>query len=403
MWVIDAKKYIIITLIISVMQKICFVMPYHILDNRGGGAEVQAWLLAKELARRGYDVTYIAQSTRKTYTSSEMISGVKIKWIKYIPKFFPLAWRNFLNRLKDEKPDFVIQRGSMPEISWAAGKYSRKSGAKFIWICSDNSSPFKWVSLKNQIRAIRKGGSKIYKLIFLTMNAFILDILRHYGMRNVFVAFNQNDYQQKILKREFGLDSHRIVSGHEFPAVLNAPGMRLDKGIVLWVGNLGERKRPEKYIELARRAKRENLEFVMIGTKDDKSYVDKLFENAPPNLEWLGHLSFEETLEWFRRAAFFVNTSEKEKEGFPNTYIQAWLRGVPVFTLEVDPSEIIQTERLGFVENNLSKILDKFRYFQNRRDEYAEFSKRVQEYARAHHSIEIMADSFLKAVCDLIK
>ena len=29
-------------------RRICFVMPFHIQEMRGGGAEVQAWLLAKD-------------------------------------------------------------------------------------------------------------------------------------------------------------------------------------------------------------------------------------------------------------------------------------------------------------------------------------------------------------------
>jgi len=46
------------------IKKICFVMPWHITE-RGGGAEVQANYLSRELVNRGFSVYYICQSTNK--------------------------------------------------------------------------------------------------------------------------------------------------------------------------------------------------------------------------------------------------------------------------------------------------------------------------------------------------
>jgi len=63
----------------------------------------------------------------------------------------------------------------------------------------------------------------------------------------------------------------------------------------------------------------------------------------------MGKLPFEETLKIFDGATLFVNTSKSESEGFPNTYIQAWLRGVPVISFDVDPDGVIAKNGLGKV------------------------------------------------------
>ena len=46
---------------INKVSKIVFVMLWHITE-RTGGAEVQANYLAVDLAKRGYDVSYICQT-----------------------------------------------------------------------------------------------------------------------------------------------------------------------------------------------------------------------------------------------------------------------------------------------------------------------------------------------------
>jgi hypothetical protein len=42
------------------------------------------------------------------------------------------------------------------------------------------------------------------------------------------------------------------------------------------------------------------------------------------NLEYVGPVSLEEVNVWLARSSIFVNTS-LPRQGFPNTFIQAWL------------------------------------------------------------------------------
>jgi glycosyltransferase involved in cell wall biosynthesis len=65
---------------------------------------------------------------------------------------------------------------------------------------------------------------------------------------------------------------------------------------------------------------------------------------ACANLTFHGSLSYLDAADLYGRAKVLLNTSDVE--GFPNTYLQAWIRGVPVVTL-IDPDRVIEREGLG--------------------------------------------------------
>jgi glycosyltransferase involved in cell wall biosynthesis len=65
---------------------------------------------------------------------------------------------------------------------------------------------------------------------------------------------------------------------------------------------------------------------------------------ACANLTFHGPLSHLDATDLYGRAKLLVNTSDVE--GFPNSYLQAWIRGVPVITL-IDPDRVIEREGLG--------------------------------------------------------
>ena len=372
----------------------CFVMPFHFSEGRGGGAEVQAWFLARDLAHRGYRVRYVAQSVSRNEGKSEIREGVTIRWLRYRKYFRWLNSRAYYDALCDANPDIVVQR-TTSHLTGVAAFWARLHKRRFIWICTDNHSPLRWAFLRRQLAANRRGRVGFLKSLTFLSNALIVDLMRDWGMRRLSQAFTQNDHQRYLLKQSFGLDSERMLSGHPLPEHTDPPSERLNNGIVLWASNLGPNKRPEQFIEMARFATSSQFRFIMIGGRDDPQYIKWLFADIPGNFEWLGRLSHEETLSWFRRAAFFVNTSEHQREGFPNTFIEAWMRGVLVISLEVNPNALLTREKLGFITGDPQNAVETMIQLSRDVPRYCELADRAIKYARTRHSISSMTENFL--------
>lgn len=124
---------------------------------------------------------------------------------------------------------------------------------------------------------------------------------------------------------------------------------------VLWVSNIRRVKRPDRLLRLAE--KLPNAKIHMAG--GPLAGHEALFREVQraaagtPNLSFHGPLSYREANELYGRAKLLVNTSDVE--GFPNSYLQAWMRGVPVVAL-IDPDRIIEREGLGVAAESVDQI-----------------------------------------------
>lgn len=127
---------------------------------------------------------------------------------------------------------------------------------------------------------------------------------------------------------------------------------------VLWVANLKDLKQPEIFIRLATELQEiPNAQFIMIGALQGTAHLKhkylKLIEGARA-LNYLGPKRQEEVNAILARSHILVNTSRYE--GFPNTFIQAWFRQMPVVSLQVSPDRLIEKKRLGFVSGSFEQL-----------------------------------------------
>jgi glycosyltransferase involved in cell wall biosynthesis len=150
-----------------------------------------------------------------------------------------------------------------------------------------------------------------------------------WGLRRVDEVVVQNEVQRATLRDHYRRDGILIPSCYTPPA----DARRADPaGYVLWTARVGPSKRCEILFELARRLPRHR--FVMIGGPDpggerEAEYLRAMEEarRTIPNLEVRGFVPFAEAERAFDGARLVLNTSSYE--GFPNTFLQAWSRGIP--------------------------------------------------------------------------
>jgi hypothetical protein len=106
---------------------------------------------------------------------------------------------------------------------------------------------------------------------------------------------------------------------------------------------------------------------------------------ATPNLEYVGQKTLEEVNELLARAHIFVNTSTHE--GFPNTFIQAWLRDVAVVSLSVDPDQLLESQHVGIAAHSESALFAAVRTLVDKPDVRASYALRGHHHATASHSM----------------
>ncbi len=161
------------------------------------------------------------------------------------------------------------------------------------------------------------------------------------GLRWADAILVQSVSQAKTLAHSYGLSGR--VAGMLVEHPLSTATRDID---VLWVSNIRHLKRPDRLLELAERLHHVKIHMVGGSVRGEESLYRhvKRAAAARANVVFHDRLSYWDTNALYGRARVLVNTSDVE--GFPNSYLQAWIRGVPVVTL-IDPDGIIEREHLG--------------------------------------------------------
>lgn len=148
---------------------------------------------------------------------------------------------------------------------------------------------------------------------------------------------------QRDWVRRYGRDATPIPSGFPVPVWNAAP-----RDEVLWVGTLRTLKRPDVFLDLA--AAFPEHRFVLCGGPgEDAALAARVAARAAglANVRFEGFVPYREIHHRFARARVLVNTSTYE--GFPNTFVLAWLHGAAVLSLGVDPDGRLEGDGLGVV------------------------------------------------------
>ena len=276
-----------------------------------------------------------------------------------------------LKLLYQIQPDIIYQRVACAYTGIAA-YYARRNNCKMVWhISSDNDVlPLqKTNSLTNGFRYIE---NKILK----------------YGIRSSHHIIAQTNQQAEFLKKHYGRTPTEVVPNfHPMPQEkIN----KTDPVKIVWVANFKPLKQPEYFIRLARDliALGEKVECIMIGAP---AHWDLSWQRSLENeIHEIGHLTYlgarplEEVNSILAKAHILVNTSLYE--GFANTFIQAWMRKVPVVSLHANPDGVLDQNEIGFFSGTYEKMLEKVLKLIKKPALRDKMGERSQAYAFEKHS-----------------
>jgi glycosyltransferase involved in cell wall biosynthesis len=212
-----------------------------------------------------------------------------------------------------------------------------------------------------------------------------------YALRNASLVAAQTLHQQQLLSTHYRIQSEIFNLAMEVPAGASRAVKDID---ALWVGNLRPVKRPDLVLDLARRLPQYRFALIGGSVPEHKAYFGRIAAEARnlPNLIVAGRIPYEKVGAWFERSRLHINTSDVE--GFPNTFLQAWIRSVPVVSF-FDPDGLIQERSLGSkcsdVEDMIVALDDLLRNPQRR----ADIGKRAHAFAAADYAAHNVAARYL--------
>jgi glycosyltransferase involved in cell wall biosynthesis len=337
-----------------------------------GGAEYQVYCLARYLRSR-MDVHYLCMADGALASAEPdiRISTVRSRdrWKRILGPCRVLDYFRVMKVLRRLHPDFIYERGASVYLGIAA-RYARRSGCTLIChIASERNVQRRWY------RSFRT-------VLFDHLDRWMSE----YGLRHTRYIFGQAQYQDRLLRRNFDRKCDLIVGNwHPEPAGLCA---KVPPIKIVWIANIKPLKKPEIFADLAEELEDvPGVEFLMIGRRASRKYQRGLDARLGRvrNLRYLGEQPLEEVNRILAGAHLLVNTSDYE--GFPNTFIQAWLHEVPIISLRVDPDDILAREGLGFRSGGFDQLVRDTRHLIENADLRTRMGTRARAYALEKHSL----------------
>lgn len=355
-------------------RKIALILGSHLTQFQGG-AELQAHYIALEAVRQHWKPHYCFLSSRK-HPSMHMGTtlhpiGQNPMWTKLNNIKYPYASR-LLTELKQIKPTAIYQRGGL-SFTGIAAHYAKKNNCRFIFhIAHDRDlTPPRYLLKRPHLIPEQ--------------------LLMHFGIKNAETIIAQTRFQAEALLKEYGKSAIVIPNGHPVPP--DAP--KDNKINILWIANWKPLKRPEVFVELVRSLKnKKNVRFFMLGRNN--AYPELTATARRHGIQVLGEIPHTKVNQLISKSHILINTSLQE--GFSNTFIQAWMRRVPVVSLSVDPDHVIQKNNIGFFARNFQNLVHATEKFISTPALLEEMGIAAREYALEHYSLKNM-----KKVINVIK
>jgi glycosyltransferase involved in cell wall biosynthesis len=337
--------------------------------SKVGGAELQQSLIAKSLRQSGHQVSFLVHDFDQP-DIMENDQGIRLI------KTFGLKKSSFLLRhvtplrlfrgLNLADADVYYQRngGAITGLVAAFCKLKRR---KFIFAAAS----------QGDVDGTKKHkGSRSNRLLYT------------YGIKQADVVLAQSEYQKDMIRKNFRKSSVVIRNIYQMPSEVAGDGR-----YVLWVGSFYDVKRPELCLEIASRLP--EYKFVMVGrpVPSRGDYYETSMETAASlsNVEIRQPVPYSEVGGLFSEALALLCTSVSE--GFPNVFLDAFSRRVPVVST-VDPDEIVCRHELGFHRESAEDLASALRTLLSDESRRREMGENAYTYVLENHEFNAVKKQY---------
>ena len=372
-------------------KKICFISFFSFpvlsqsISEVVGGAELQQGILAGELVKKDYDVSFLVPDQGQALC--QLIDGLKL--YKSLP--WELAQKKLIAKLYQYPLILLItwRRLNLADSQIYFQKMVGATSALIVFFCR--------VKKRKYVHCVASDGE--VNGTYIKKQRF--PWLTRWAIRNADGIITQSRHQQALLKLNFNRESTVIENMCLMPDILPP---KEQPPVVLWVGNMRKVKCPELFLKLATALP--EVKFRMIGGAspwEDPDYFEELKKSAArlPNLEFMGFIPYHQVSQYFDTASILVNTSDFE--GFPNTFLQAWSRFTPVISLNVDPDGIICQHKLGIHSHSFDQMVKDVQSLVHNESLQKEIAERGRRYVEQTHDITKIVPKYIELFEQLLR
>lgn len=295
-------------------MRVCIVTTEFLGVGPCGGLGVSARTLGRHLLARGIEVCVVAPGGRQQHEAPSMLDGIAVR------TYDRRNQRAFMRAVRTADAD--VCHHTQASLGAYLGQWAMPDRAHVVE-CAD---PRDWNDWKIDFRlpthsALRLVPSYVY---FGTRPAALS------AQRADAVQVPARFLREKVRRLyRLGADPHYVPMPFDPPATLKKSASPL----VVFIGRLVRRKRPEIFLDVAQRFP--NVRFVVMGGGSDQSYAGEMKRRgaALSNVEFTDFIDQASDRRFFSnlsRAWILINTAARE--GLPLTFIEAAANGCAILS-----------------------------------------------------------------------
>jgi glycosyltransferase involved in cell wall biosynthesis len=320
-----------------------------------GGNDKQEWLLAKSLAACNHEVILLVPQS--TPLVADNIDGVRlVRCPTQRPTLLYVLWT-----LRKEKPDWFHVMGATPNL-WICAVAAHLFGIKCAYAISHD-------------RGHNPRTALMYRPYLWPLYAM--------GLRAVDRILAQHPQQADLMAPKYRQKTFVVNN-----VVEPLPTVKSEKPYISWVGWLRKVKRPEILLDIAKALP--DVRLVVCGPvseiESEKEFSHQIIDEFKkyPNIDYKGYVPRDETQRIIAQSAIFLSTAQAE--GFPNTFLEAWVSSVPTVSLEIDPGGVMNSYHTGLVVSSVDETIKVIDELLSQPDKLRELGQNAYQYVERFHS-----------------